>query len=174
MLPGDDGLTILRKLRSHATYDGVMVILVTAKSAEYDVITGLDIGADDYIRKPFGIMEMISRVRAVLRRQGYRAFAGDVYECGPIRLDRKRYRVQVDGEDVTLTAKEFELLAYLLLNKEIVLSREQIMEHVWEITHFIESRTVDMHIMSLRQKLGDAGSMIQTIRGVGYKLGEER
>ncbi len=173
MLPGEDGLQILKRLRRQAVYAQVMVVLVTAKNAEYDIITGLDLGADDYICKPFGIMEMISRVRAVLRRKPHNRHTSDIYTCGPVTLDRKKYRVEVDGEEVNLTAKEFDLLKYLLLNVNIVVSREQIMESVWGITNFIASRTVDMHIMSLRQKLGTAGSLIQTVRGVGYKMGDE-
>lgn len=172
MLPGEDGLSILKRLRGRREYDEVRIILVTAKSAEYDVITGLDLGADDYICKPFGIMEMIARVRAALRRGRRREEGDEVYRYATIELDRRRHRVTVAGESIRLTAKEFDLLAYLLLNVDIVLSREQIMERVWDVAYFVESRTVDMHIMSLRQKLGDAGKYIHTVRGVGYKLGE--
>lgn len=173
MLPGENGIEILKKIRRMPQYAQVMVVLVTAKNAEYDVVTGLDSGADDYICKPFGIMEMISRVRAVLRRRLYAPDQADVYSCGPVTLDAKKYRVEVDGREVVLTAKEFDLLKYLLINAELVVSREQIMESVWGVTQFIASRTVDMHIMSLRQKLGAAGGLIQTVRGVGYKMGED-
>lgn len=173
MLPGDSGLEILQQIRRCPQYDLVMVVMVTAKNAEFDIVQGLDLGADDYICKPFGIMEMIARVSAVLRRRKQGDRRAPVYTCGGIVLDVKRYRVTVDNKEVSLTAKEFELLRYLLLNVDLVVTREQMMESVWGVTQFIASRTVDMHIMSLRQKLGKAGSLIQTIRGVGYKMGAD-
>lgn len=171
MLPGEDGLTILKKIRERE--GSLPVIMMTAKSSEFDVVRGLDLGADDYVTKPFGIMELLSRIRSVLRRSGK---AGDkkneILSFGTIRADRNRHVVTVAEKEVTVTLKEFELLCYLLLNKGIVLSRDQIMEAVWESPFELESRTIDMHIMSLRQKLGREGSAIQTVRGVGYRLGD--
>ena len=169
MLPGEDGLTTLRRLRQNAATAAVPVIMVTAKTAEYDRVKGLDQGADDYITKPFGVMELMSRVRAVLRRaQG--AFTPEALALGSVAVDISRRVVTVEGQEVTLTFKEFELLSYLLKNTGLVLSREKLMEAVWGFDFEGESRTVDVHIKSLRQKLGTAGELIQTVRGVGYKI----
>lgn len=173
MLPGEDGLTILRKLRERERYRAIRVLLITAKTTEYDVIAGLDCGADDYLRKPFGIMEMLARVRALLRRSDVGEREERVLVCGGLSLDTERRRVQVDGETVQLTAREFDLLHYLLLNRDIVLTREQLLDRVWDLAGDIETRTVDMHIKSLRKKLATAGTLIHTVRGVGYRLGEE-
>ena len=150
------------------------VLMLTAKSSEYDIVKGLDLGADDYLTKPFGIMELISRIRTVLRRSGGRAGEKTVLSYGPVTLNTETYRVTVDGNPVALTAKEFELLQYLLLNAEIVLKREQIMEAVWGFTYAGETRTIDMHIKTLRQKLGEGGRVIRTVRGVGYQIGGPR
>lgn len=171
MLPGEDGLTILRRLKASARLSDTPVIMLTAKAAEYDKVRGLDLGADDYVTKPFGVMELLSRVRAVLRRARPDA-AATLCRCGGITLDAGRRVVTANGEAVTLTFKEFELLAYLMKNEGIVLSREKIMERVWGFDYEGESRTVDMHIKSLRQKLGPCGELIRTVRGVGYKIGD--
>ncbi|HIU66055.1 MAG TPA: response regulator transcription factor [Candidatus Caccomorpha excrementavium] len=169
MLPEDDGMQILRHIRSDMTTRNIPVIMLTAKSAEFDKVMGLDSGADDYITKPFGVMEMISRVKAVLRR------AGSVSEetrlvLGGIILDAESHVVTVNGERVAFTYKEFELLQYLMKNEGIVLTRDKLMSAVWGFDFEGESRTVDMHIKTLRQKLGSCGSMIETVRGVGYKI----
>lgn len=171
MLPGEDGLTILKKLRDSSRYEAVPVIMMTAKTSEYDIVKGLDMGADDYVSKPFGIMELLSRIRSVLRRtkRGEKK-ADSLLSFGKIVADQEKHSVTSDGKEVQLTLKEFDLLCYLLLNKGIVLSREQIMQAVWNSPVDLESRTIDMHIMSLRQKLGEAGSAIRTVRGVGYRL----
>ena len=173
MLPGEDGLSILKKIRSAGPLQNVPVIMMTAKTTEFDIVQGLDLGADDYVTKPFGIMELLSRIRSVLRRSGKSTDQkGELLSFGTIRADRNRHVVTVDEKEVAVTLKEFQLLCYLLLNKGIVLSREQIMQAVWDIPFEMESRTIDMHIMSLRQKLGGEGAAIRTIRGVGYRLGE--
>ena len=169
MLPEEDGMQILRHIRSDMTTRNIPVIMLTAKSAEFDKVMGLDSGADDYITKPFGVMEMISRVKAVLRR------AGSVSEetrlvLGGIILDAESHVVTVNGEGVAFTYKEFELLQYLMKNEGIVLTRDKLMSAVWGFDFEGESRTVDMHIKTLRQKLGSCGSMIETVRGVGYKI----
>lgn len=169
MLPGEDGLSILRKLRENGRTARIPVIMVTAKTSEYDKVTGLDTGADDYIAKPFGVMELVSRIRAVLRRTRTDTPAG-VLTLGPITVDPARRTVTVSGQPVTLTYKEFELLSFLMRNEGLVLTRERLMETVWGFDFEGESRTVDMHIKSLRQKLGSCSEMIQTVRGVGYKI----
>lgn len=171
MLPNEDGLTILKKLRNDKTTAKIPVIMVTAKSSEIDKVKGLDMGADDYISKPFGIMELVSRVKAVLRRYE-KSDADSIIECNGIRLDDHKHSVTVNNEPCLLTFKEYELLKYLLLNKGIALSREKLIDAVWGYDFEGESRTVDMHIKTLRQKLGDAGSEIATVRNVGYKVGE--
>lgn len=169
MLPDTDGLEIVRKLRSRPDTVRVPIILVTAKTTELDKVKGLDIGADDYLTKPFGVMELISRVKALLRRS--RALQDDKQlVLGDIYLDSERREVRVGGEMCELTFKEFELLKLLMLNAGIVLHRDTIMADVWGTDYEGESRTLDMHIKTLRQKLGDAGSMIKTIRNVGYKM----
>ena len=168
MLPDEDGLTILRKLRARVDTQKIPVILVTAKSAEIDKVKGLDGGADDYITKPFGVMEMISRVKALLRRSGS---AGEgLLTCGSVTLDKEKRMVYVDGEPVELTYKEFELLRLLMKNHGIVISRDVIMERVWDSSFEGESRTIDVHVRTLRQKLGSSGALIKTIRNVGYMI----
>ena len=170
MLPGEDGLTILRRIRADAELKAVPVIIITAKDTELDAVRGLDTGADDYVTKPFGIMEFISRVKAMLRRVPAKEEAASQYICGGIVLDDQKHLVSVDGEPCELTFKEYELLKYLMINAGLVLSREKIMDRVWGINFEGGSRTVDMHIKTLRQKLGETGSMIRTIRNVGYKI----
>ncbi len=172
MLPLEDGLSILKKLRSNSQYRDLPVIMLTAKGSEYDKVKGLDMGADDYITKPFGVMELISRVNAVLRRSGMSKSSNKLTYAN-ISIDNERHTVTVGGSNVTLTFKEYELLYFLLINSEIVLSRDKIMEVVWGFDFECESRTVDMHIKTLRQKLGTAGECIKTIRGVGYCLRKE-
>ena len=172
MLPRDDGLTILKKLRQNQHYSAIPVIMLTAKGSELDKIKGLDLGADDYLTKPFSVMELISRIKAVLRRSTPTTAAPPTLTYQNIRVDHERRAVTVDGGEVILTFKEYELLHYFMLNKGIALSRDKIMEVVWGYDFEGESRTVDVHIRSLRLKLGDAGENIKTLRNVGYKLGE--
>ena len=169
MLPDMDGLEIVKKLRSRPDTVRVPIILVTAKTTELDKVKGLDIGADDYLTKPFGVMELISRVKALLRRS--RALQdGKQMVLGDITLDSERREVHVGGELCELTFKEFELLKLLMVNAGIVLHRDTIMSDVWGTDYEGESRTLDMHIKTLRQKLGEAGNMIKTVRNVGYKM----
>lgn len=169
MLPQEDGLDILTSLRKHPATKKVPIILVTAKTTELDKVKGLDLGADDYMTKPFGVMELISRVKALLRRAGGEKEAA-VLSNGPIVLDTEKRTVLAEGRSCELTYKEFELLKMLLLNRGIVLSRDKIMNQVWGFDYEGESRTVDMHIRTLRQKLGEAGSAIKTVRNVGYSM----
>ena len=166
MLPDEDGLSILKRLRSRADTQKIPVILVTAKTSEIDKVKGLDGGADDYIAKPFGVMEMIARVKALLRRSG--GTEESLLTCGNVTLDSEKRMVYVDGKPVELTYKEFELLKLLMKNHGIVISRDVIMERVWDSSFEGESRTIDVHVRTLRQKLGDGGTLIKTIRNVGY------
>ena len=168
MLPQDDGLTILKRLRGMTATKKLPVIMLTAKNSEYDKVKGLDMGADDYISKPFGVMELISRINAVLRRSG--DGTERKMELSGLTMDNARREVRAEGVPVKLTFKEYELLYYLMLNSGLVLSREKIMASVWGYDFEGESRTVDMHIKTLRQKLGTSGALIRTIRNVGYKL----
>ena len=171
MLPGEDGLSLLKKLKNSAKTKEIPVIMVTAKGAEYDKVVGLDGGADDYVTKPFGMMELVSRIKAVLRRTKKEKEEGQ-YSVGNLSMDMKKHVVFVDGKQVTLTLKEFELLGRLVQNHNIVLTRDRLLEEVWGYDFDGETRTVDVHVRTLRQKLGSAGDMIQTVRGVGYRLGE--
>lgn len=171
MLPGQSGLDILRCLREMPATARLPVIMLTAKTSEYDRVKGLDSGADDYISKPFGVMELLSRIRAVLRRVE-KAPAASLLTAGRLTVDPARRTVTDGDRAIALTFKEFELLACLLRNRGLVLTREKLMELVWGFDFEGESRTVDMHIKSLRQKLGPLGELIQTVRGVGYKLSE--
>lgn len=167
MLPDEDGLAIIKKLRSMSETKRVPVIMVTAKTTELDKVKGLDLGADDYITKPFGVMELISRVKAVLRRTGESVEEQNL-TLGEVSIDCKKHMVTVGDEVCELTFKEYELLKLLMMNAGIVMTRDVIMERVWGIDFEGESRTLDMHIKTLRQKLKDAGSRIKTIRNVGY------
>lgn len=167
MLPDEDGISVLKKLRSQADTEEVPVIMVTAKTAEIDKVKGLDSGADDYITKPFGVMELISRVKALLRRT-QPAKQEEVLELGEIALHMANRSLKVSGTVIELTYKEFELLVLLIQNKGLVLTRDVLMEKIWGIDYLGESRTLDMHIRSLRKKLGNAGEHIKTIRNVGY------
>ena len=171
MLPGEDGLSLLKKLKNSAKTKEIPVIMVTAKGAEYDKVVGLDGGADDYVTKPFGMMELVSRIKAVLRRTKKEKEEGQS-SVGNLSMDLKKHVVFVDGKQVTLTLKEFELLGRLVQNHNIVLTRDRLLEEVWGYDFDGETRTVDVHVRTLRQKLGSAGDMIQTVRGVGYRLGE--
>ena len=173
MLPDEDGLHILKRLRAGAETADLPVMMLTAKSSEYDRVVGLDSGADDYMPKPFGMMELVSRVRALLRRAAKPAAEDKLFTAGSLAVDVKRRAVTVDGEPVILTYKEFELLCYLLENRGVVLSRDQILTKIWDYNYSGEPRTVDVHIRTLRQKLGDAGALIETVRGVGYRLAQD-
>ena len=171
MLPGEDGLTILRKLRSSPVTSDIPVIMATAKDSEYDKVIGLDSGADDYLAKPFGMMEMVSRIKAVLRRAGKRNDL--ILSYGMILMDENKHMVTVDGKPVLLTLKEYELLKLLMENPGRVFTRDVILRSVWGIDFSGETRTVDVHIGTLRTKLENAGDYIQTVRGVGYKMEAE-
>lgn len=168
MLPGEDGLTILRKLRSTPATADIPIIMATAKDSEYDKVIGLDSGADDYLAKPFGMMEMVSRIKAVLRRAGTHRPA--LLTCGAIVLDEQKHLVTVCEKPVSLTLKEYELLKLLMENPGRVFTRDNILRSVWGIDFSGETRTVDVHIGTLRTKLESAGDYIRTVRGVGYKL----
>lgn len=169
MLPGEDGIEILRKIRSMEKTKHVPVIMVTAKSAEFDKVQGLDEGADDYITKPFGMVEFLARVRALLRRSKLHE-AKTYYQKDNLVIDTKKHCVLVEGEEVKLTVKEFDLLTYLFENQGAVVSRNQLLTQIWGYHYEGETRTVDVHINTLRQKLGSAGQMIETLRGVGYRI----
>lgn len=169
MLPGEDGISILRRLRRRAATRKIPVILLTAKGTEYDKVVGLDSGADDYLAKPFGMMELISRIKAVLRRAQSPA-AEEELCCGEIRMNPAAHTVTVQGQPVSLTQKEFELLRQLLEHCGIVLTRSVLLERVWGYDFDGETRTVDVHIRTLRQKLGACADRIETIRGVGYRM----
>ena len=171
MLPEEDGLSILRKLRADRRTASVPVMMLTARSSEYDKVVGLDTGADDYLPKPFGMMELIARVRALLRRTK-KDEPSESYCLGSLKVLPDQHIVEVDGERISLTYKEFEMLLLLLRNRDLVLTREQFLDKIWGYSFDGESRTVDVHIRTLRQKLGAAGKYIRTIRGVGYKLEE--
>lgn len=172
MLPEEDGLEILQKLRKKKETKNIPIAMLTAKGSEYDVVKGLDGGADDYIPKPFRMMELVSRVKALLRRGGQEQPQDDEeYVLGELYVSKKRHLVKVKGEEVTLTMKEFELLLLFLSNPGIVFSRAQLLDKIWGYQFDGESRTVDVHIRTLRQKLKDAGHYIETVRGVGYKVG---
>lgn len=173
MLPDEDGVSILKNLRNERDTAQIPVIMMTAKSSEYDKVLGLDTGADDYITKPFGVMELISRVKAVIRRSSRNAGEpGEAIVIGDLTLDEQKHEVYVKGEPVSLTFKEFELLCYLMKNRSLVLSRDKILNTIWNYEYEGESRTVDVHIGSLRQKLGSCGDLIKTVRGIGYKIGD--
>lgn len=168
MLPGEDGLEIIKRIRGDARTKRLPVIMVTAKATELDAVRGLDSGADDYMTKPFGIMEFIARIKAMLRRFG--SEEDKRLSFGDIMLDDEKHVVTVKGKPCILTYKEYETLKYLLMNPGIVLSREKLMDKVWGVDFEGESRTVDMHIKTLRQKLGESGALIKTVRNVGYKI----
>lgn len=175
MLPEEDGISVLKKLRSNPQTLGVPVIILTAKDTEFDVVMGLDLGADDYVTKPFGMMTLLSRIKAVLRRyensDSKKKPDTKILEAGNVKIDVVRHTVFVGEKQVFLTLKEFDLLALLIENRGNVLTREMLLDSIWKIDADIESRTVDVHIRTLRQKIGDDdGGLIQTVRGVGYKV----
>ena len=172
MLPEEDGLSILRKLRARPATKRLPIIMLTAKNSEYDRVIGLDHGADDFVSKPFSMLELIARIRAVLRRAEPAQASGD-FSLGLLFVSPDRHEVKVGGKDVTLTNKEFELLCLLLRNKGIVLTRATLMDRVWGFESERENRTLDVHIRTLRVKRGEAGSYIETVRGIGYKIGGE-
>ena len=173
MLPGKDGVEVLKEIRQSPETRKIPVIMATAKGTEMDKIQGLDTGADDYLVKPFGVMEMVSRIKAVLRRCESDE-KEEVLSIGEITLSDKEHLVTVNGEKVVLTFKEFEILKLFMSNPGIVFSRDKLLSEVWGIDYLGESRTVDMHIKTLRQKLGDAGAFIETVIGVGYKMEGKR
>ncbi len=170
MLPEEDGISILKKLRNNKNTANIPVIMLTAKDSEFDTVTGLDAGADDYVTKPFGMMALISRIKAVLRRyEKIKTDEDKILEAGNIKIDINKHTVFSGDKQIFLTVKEFDLLAYLIQNRGNVLSREQLMDSIWKMNADIETRTVDVHVRTLRQKLGDE-SLIKTVRGVGYKI----
>lgn len=169
MLPEEDGLSILEKLKNRAETEHIPVIMLTAKGSEFDKVTGLDMGADDYVAKPFGTMELISRVRAVLRRFE-KAQAKKIYEIGELHVEPAKHIISVSGKEVSLSYKEYLLLLVLLEAEGNVVERDSLLTRVWG-EYYTESRTLDVHIRKLRVKLGDAGRMIQTVKNIGYKLG---
>lgn len=170
MLPGEDGLALLKKLKGSSKTKDIPVIMVTAKGSEYDKVVGLDSGADDYVTKPFGMMELIARIKAVIRRVKDDS-KSRVITHGPICLDLDKHIVMVNGERVVLTLKEFELLERLAKKPGIVVTRDALLSEIWGYDFDGETRTIDVHVRSLRQKLGDVGELIETVRGIGYKLG---
>ena len=173
MLPGEDGLELLKRLKSSPKTREIPVIMVTAKGAEYDKVRGLDLGADDYVTKPFGMMELVSRIKAVLRRTKKESQdPQDVISAGGIEINTKKHEVTADGEVVNLTLKEYELLKRLMKNRGIVMTRDCLLEDIWGYDFDGETRTVDVHVRTLRQKLGSCGEMIETVRGVGYRMSE--
>ena len=174
MLPEEDGFSILEKLRAAPATKRLPIIMLTAKGSEYDIVRGLDIGADDYIPKPFRMMELLSRIRALLRRSGANDGRMEEYRVGNLYVNPTRHEVQVDGKDVVLTLKEFELINLLISRQGIVFTRAQLLDEIWGYGFDGESRTVDVHVRTLRQKLGPAGNYIETVRGIGYKIGGEK
>lgn len=172
MLPQEDGLHILQRIRENSEYSKIPVMMITAKGTEYDKVTGLDQGADDYLSKPFGMMEFVARVRALMRRSDTAA-TPQIYKLRELTLDPSRHEVKVDGKSVNLTYKEYELLLMMMKNQDLVMTRDRIISQIWGYEFDGESRTVDVHIRTLRQKLGKAGKYIKTVRGVGYKIKEK-
>lgn len=171
MLPDEDGLHILRRLRAAVHTQTLPVLMLTAKGSEYDKVAGLDSGADDYVTKPFGTMELVARIKALLRRSATTGAAETVHRVGGVCVYPQRHRVTADGREVTLTLKEYELLCLLLTHPDRVFTRDQILDRIWGYAFDGENRTVDVHIRTLRHKLGTAGSVIETVRGVGYRIG---
>ena len=183
MLPQEDGISILKKIKNDPATSSIPVIMITARDTEFDMVNGLDAGADDYITKPFGMMALVARVKAVLRRYENTAPAkadsrGDPSESalklGSISLDQNSHTVYIEKKQIFLTVKEFDLLALLIKNKENVLTREYLLNSIWNVEADVESRTIDVHVRTLRQKLGEWGDCIETIRGVGYKISKKR
>lgn len=174
MLPEESGLSILEKIRRNPQTKKLPVIMLTAKGSEMDKVRGFELGADDYIPKPFGMMELVARVKALLRRtSAEQGSAPDEYTIDNLYVSPRKHKVKVDGETVNLTRKEFDMLCLLLENRDIVLTRDQLLNRIWGYSFDGESRTVDVHIRTLRQKLGSAGKVIKTVRGIGYKISNE-
>lgn len=174
MLPGEDGIEILKKLKSSPRTREIPVIMVTAKGAEYDKVKGLDLGADDYVAKPFGMMELVSRVKAVLRRSEKASRdQKNILASGDIEIDTQKHEVTAAGEVVNLTLKEYELLKRLMENQNVVMTRDRLLEDIWGYDFDGETRTVDVHVRTLRQKLGSCGDKIETVRGVGYRMSKQ-
>lgn len=176
MLPDEDGISVLKKMRKRSDTEKIPIIMLTAKSNEYDKVIGLESGADDYVSKPFGMMELVARVKAHLRRaqkSPERRCTDEEFYLEDLYVNTLKHRVTVEGKDVILTFKEFELLCYLLRNKDIVLTRDKILCEIWGYSFDGETRTVDVHIRTLRQKLGKMGKNIQTVRGVGYRISND-
>ena len=171
MLPEEDGISILKKLRSDRKTSGIPVIMLTAKDSEFDIVTGLDSGADDYVTKPFGMMALLSRIKAVIRRyeKSDSSDTQKILEVEGLKVDLNKHTVFADDKQIFLTVKEFDLLTLLIKNRGNVLTREKLLDSIWKIDADIESRTVDVHIRTLRQKLGKYENLIETVRGVGYK-----
>lgn len=173
MLPGEDGISLLKRLKNSSKTRDIPVIMVTAKGAEYDKVKGLDLGADDYVTKPFGMMELVSRIKAVLRRSGAaKKKAEDIIVSGNLEINTKKHEVKADDEVIGLTLKEYELLKRLMENPNIVMTRDSLLEEIWGYDFDGETRTVDVHIRTLRQKLGKCGERVETVRGVGYRISE--
>lgn len=170
MLPEENGISILKKLRTNPKTSSIPIIMLTAKDSEYDVVTGLDAGADDYVTKPFGMMALVSRIKAVLRRYEKSDSKKELLDAGGIKVDENKHTVFAGNQQIFLTVKEFDLLVLLIKNRGNVLTREHLLESVWELSSNIESRTVDVHIRTLRAKLGEYEKNIETIRGIGYKF----
>lgn len=170
MLPEEDGLQILKKLRTMSQTNKIPIIMLTAKGTEYDKVIGLDYGADDYVPKPFGMMELIARVKALLRRADILDTEKE-YTLGNLLVSPVKHVVKVEGKEVSLTLKEFEMLTLLVENQDMVFTRDQLLTKIWGYAFDGESRTVDVHIRSLRQKLGSCGELVATVRGIGYKIG---
>ncbi len=174
MLPGEDGMSVLKKLKSRSEWAGIPVIMLTAKGAEYDKVKGLDEGADDYVTKPFGMMELVSRIKAVLRRsEKTKEKNAAVLKIRDLQMDTGRHEVSAAGQAITLTLKEYELLKRLMEHPNIVLTRDNLLEDIWGYDFDGETRTVDVHVRTLRQKLGACGDYIETVRGVGYRMRDE-
>lgn len=169
MLPGEDGIQILNKLKTTDKYKDIPVIMVTAKGTEYDKVKGLDSGADDYVTKPFGMLELVSRIKAVLRRTERTKKQAITLGCLSIHVDK--HEVKVNDTPVVLTLKEYEMLCKLVQNPDTVFTRERLLEEIWGYEAEVETRTIDVHVRTLRQKLGEAGDLVETVRGVGYRLG---
>ena len=172
MLPGTDGLSILKTVRNEPALKKLPVMMLTAKSTEYDKVVGFDLGADDYMTKPFGMMELVARVKALLRRTSKEEVNDEICQ-GSLCLSESRHEASFRGEKLHLTLKEFSILALLMKNKDKVFTRDQLLNTIWGYEFDGENRTVDVHIRSLRQKLGEAGDYIETVRGIGYKFGGE-
>lgn len=177
MLPEESGLEVLKKLKSNDCYADIPVIMLTAKGAEYDKVMGLDSGADDYVAKPFGMMELVSRIKALLRRTGKKSDKkeehADFYKFGDTYIYTKKHQVKCGDEEINLTLKEYDLLLALLEDRGNVFTRDQLLNKIWGYDFDGESRTVDVHIRTLRAKLGENGNFIETVRGVGYRIGDE-